>query len=183
MIRATAERLRARALGAARGACAVALIAPAWLLAAGADSAGAAPPQREAAPEVSAEELELGRITFHRRCVKCHGSGREDAPVVSRPGEWAQRLRQPVEVLVQHAIEGHRGARGEMPPKGGFSALSDAEVSAAVHYIVARGEWLASRIESNRIECVDAVDSTRCEPGDSALLRLLWILTGIRERR
>jgi cytochrome c len=38
--------------------------------------------------------------------------------------------------LATHAIEGFQGTKGVMPPKGGYIALSDAEVEDAVAYMV-----------------------------------------------
>ena len=42
------------------------------------------------------------------------------------------RIDKGMDTLVNHAINGFKG----MPPRGGNSALSDAEVKAAVKYIV-----------------------------------------------
>jgi len=41
--------------------------------------------------------------------------------------------------LYDHALKGFQGKSGVMPPKGGSTA-SDAEVKAAVDYIVANGK-------------------------------------------
>lgn len=139
-------------------------------------------------PPVSAdaltrEQLDLGRLVFHRKCAKCHVSGREGAPVVGRPGEWKRRLEQPTEMLVKHAIDGHQGRRGRMPPKGDFATLSNAEVTAAVQYIVARGEWLADHMKSSRVACEKSSTEEQCPPADasdSILLRMLWILSETR---
>lgn len=132
---------------------------------------------------LAGEQLDLGRRVFHRKCAKCHISGREGAPVVGQPGEWTRRLRQPVGVLVQHAINGHEGRGGRMPPKGNFATLSDEEVTAAVQYIVARGEWLAHRMKSSRIACKKSSPEAQCLPADASdglLLRMLWLLSESR---
>ena len=144
------------------------------------------PAEVHAGNSSNSEQLELGRRVFHHKCVKCHGSGREGAPVVGRPGAWAKRLEQPIEVLVQNALEGYEGRHNRMPPKGGFPALSDAEVTAAVHYIVMRGRWLADQIESQRVACIKDQATQECIPinaNDQSLLRFLWILQGTREAR
>ena len=141
-------------------------------------------PNDHADDALDSEQLELGRRVFHHKCVKCHGSGREGAPVVGRPGAWAKRLEQPVEVLVQHALDGYEGRHRRMPPKGGFPALSDAEVTAAVHYIVFRGRWLANQIEGQRVACIKDQTTRECIPisaNDRSLLRFLLLLQGTRE--
>jgi len=61
----------------------------------------------------------------------CHATGVANAPKFGDKAAWAPRIAQGVPVLVQHAISG----KGAMPPKGGSSA-SDAEVRAAVEYMV-----------------------------------------------
>lgn len=150
-------------------------IAAAGTLLAG-EPAQDAPPTPE---ERRAQELDLGQRIFHRRCVKCHGAGRSKAPVLGRPGDWEARVAQPEEVLIRHALEGHSGRRGRMPPKGGFSALSDDEVTAAVRYVFHRGRWLARRLQSGQQACTGGDEQDGCRvlsSNDSALLRFLWAL-------
>jgi len=53
------------------------------------------------------------------------------APKFGDKAAWAPRVKQGIDTLVQHAIQG----KGAMPPKGGSSA-SDADVKAAVQYMV-----------------------------------------------
>jgi cytochrome c5 len=45
-------------------------------------------------------------------------------------------VRQGIDVLRDHAINGYTGSVGFMPAKGGRTDLSDQEVSNAVDYIV-----------------------------------------------
>ena len=45
---------------------------------------------------------------------------------------WASRIVQGVPVLVDHAINGY----GLMPAKGGKESMSDADVEAAVKYMI-----------------------------------------------
>src|SRR5207302_104296 len=72
-----------------------------------------------------------GEALFKQTCVACHGAGVAGAPKFGDKAAWAPRIKQGVDVLVQNAIKG----KGAMPPKGGSSA-SDAEVRAAVEYMV-----------------------------------------------
>ena len=143
-------------------------------------------PPPASAHVLTSEELDLGRRVFQRKCIKCHGSGREGAPIVGQPGAWARSLKQPVDILITHALNGHKGPHGQMPPKGGFAALSDAQVSAAVRYIVERGDWLATQIKNRGVACTQSHESKTClpvDPNDRSLLRLLWPLNGLREER
>ncbi|MDZ7824969.1 MAG: c-type cytochrome [Gammaproteobacteria bacterium] len=51
---------------------------------------------------------------WSRSCVLCHADGTGGAPRTGQPEEWAPRLAQGMEVLLEHSIEGYRN----MPPLG-----------------------------------------------------------------
>jgi cytochrome c5 len=72
-----------------------------------------------------------GEALYKQACLACHAAGVAGAPKPGDKAAWAPRLAQGVPVLVQSAIKG----KGAMPPKGGSSA-SDAEIQAAVEYMV-----------------------------------------------
>lgn len=78
--------------------------------------------------------------TYKSKCVACHGGGIAGAPKLGDKAAWAARVAQGDEVLLQHAIKGFKGDTGYMPPKGGFMALSDEEISAAVQYMVSQSQ-------------------------------------------
>ena len=50
------------------------------------------------------------------------------------------RIAKGVDTLHMHAIEGFKGDKGFMPPKGGRVDLSDAEISSAVDYILGQAK-------------------------------------------
>lgn len=75
-----------------------------------------------------------GAAVYQQACFSCHASGVAGAPKLGSAEDWAPRLAQGIEVLYQHSLEGIRA----MPPKGGFVNLSDAQVEAAVDYMVAQ---------------------------------------------
>mgnify|MGYP001820310483 CR=1 FL=1 len=77
---------------------------------------------------------------YKSKCVACHGGGVAGAPKLGDKAAWAARIAQGDEVLLQHAIKGFKGDTGYMPPKGGFMALSDEEISAAVQYMVSQSQ-------------------------------------------
>ena len=78
--------------------------------------------------------------TYKSKCVACHGGGVAGAPKLGDKAAWAARIAQGDEVMLQHAIKGFKGDTGYMPPKGGFMALSDEEISAAVQYMVSQSQ-------------------------------------------
>ena len=77
-----------------------------------------------------------GKALFNAACIACHGAGIAGAPKVGDKAGWAARIAQGNAVLYDHAIKGFQGKAGVMPPKGG-SAAPDADVRAAVDYMVA----------------------------------------------
>lgn len=50
--------------------------------------------------------------------------------------DWEPRIAQGKGVLYDHSIHGYRGTKGSMPSRGSNPKLSEAEVKAAVDYIV-----------------------------------------------
>jgi cytochrome c5 len=122
----------------------------------------AAPPQAEApampapAPVTSAPEAatsaapaagaassataDTGEHVFNTVCTACHGMGIAGAPKVGDKTAWDPRIAQGDDVLYKHAIAGFTGKSGTMPAKGGRSDLSDADVKAAVDYMVSKAK-------------------------------------------
>ena len=66
-------------------------------------------------------------------CAACHIAGVANAPKLGDKAAWAPRLAGGVDGLTASVIKG----KGAMPPKGGAAAASDAEIKAAVDYMVA----------------------------------------------
>jgi c(7)-type cytochrome triheme protein len=75
-----------------------------------------------------------GKAVFDKTCALCHANGIAGAPKYGNARDWAPRLKTGQAALYRSALEGT--ARG-MPGKGGNLSLSDAEVKAAVDYMVA----------------------------------------------
>lgn len=78
-----------------------------------------------------------GEGVYKAACVACHGAGIAGSPKLGDKGAWATRIAQGKPTLYEHAIKGYIGKAGAMPAKGGNSALADADVKAAVDYMVA----------------------------------------------
>lgn len=99
-------------------------------------AAAAAPaPVAQAATEVSNP---AGEKTFKSVCSMCHQSGAAGAPIVGNKDDWSPRIAQGKDTLYKHALEGFSGQKGAMPAKGGNPSLSDADVKAAVDFMVAK---------------------------------------------
>jgi cytochrome c5 len=77
-----------------------------------------------------------GEQAYSKVCVACHGPGIAGAPKVGDQETWKPLIAKGMQTLIKHAIEGFTGDKGVMPPKGGVPGLSDAEVEAAVRYMV-----------------------------------------------
>jgi cytochrome c5 len=99
---------------------------PAAAAAATATKAGAAP----AAGGVA--DSGAGKSTYDKACTVCHAPGIAGAPKTGDKAAWAPRLKQGVNALYEAALKG----KGAMPPKGGNTALPDADVKAAVDFMV-----------------------------------------------
>lgn len=92
-----------------------------------------------AAPAAGAD-LALGQATYEGKCKACHATGAAGSPKLEDKANWAPRIAQGMDTLVKHALEGFKGSVGFMPPKGGFTTLSDDEVKAAVAYMVSQAQ-------------------------------------------
>ena len=74
-----------------------------------------------------------GKATYDAVCNVCHGAGVAGAPKLGDKAVWAPRMKAGLDALHASALKG----KGAMPAKGGNTALSDADVKAAVDYMVA----------------------------------------------
>ena len=81
-----------------------------------------------------------GEQVYSMACMACHGAGIAGAPRTGDIGAWSDRISAGMDVLFNHAINGFQGSKGMMPAKGGNPSLSDAEVQAAVEYMVAQSQ-------------------------------------------
>ena len=77
-----------------------------------------------------------GKVTYEKTCAACHASGVANAPRLGDKAAWAARRGAGVPTLVATAIKG----KGAMPPRGGMASLKDAEVRAAVEFMLAAAQ-------------------------------------------
>ena len=127
---------------AAGGSFAVPEAAPAAGAAAPAAPAAAAAPMVAEAPAavVAAAPAPAASMTvaavsgealYKQACAVCHVAGVAGAPKLGDKAAWAPRLALGLDGLTASVIKG----KGAMPPKGG-SAAPDAEIKAAVQYML-----------------------------------------------
>ncbi|WP_321886118.1 c-type cytochrome [Paraburkholderia bannensis] len=127
----------ANAANAASGAAAAAPASGADANAAQATAAAAAIaaiPQAGSAPAdgaASADASQAGKALYTQVCQACHAAGVLGAPKFGNKADWAPRLKDPMDTIYNYALHG----KGQMPAKGGSNA-SDADVKAAVDYMV-----------------------------------------------
>ena len=81
-----------------------------------------------------------GEKIFKATCSMCHQTGAAGAPIVGNKGDWGPRIAQGSATLHDHAIKGYTGSKGMMPAKGGNASLSEADVKAAVDYMVSKSQ-------------------------------------------
>ena len=77
-----------------------------------------------------------GKAVYDRVCVACHQVSVAGSPRLGDKAAWAPRLQTGMDSLMQSVIKG----KGAMPPRGGNPSLSDAEVRAAVEFMVGQSK-------------------------------------------
>jgi len=97
-------------------------------------------PDKTAAATAGAPSAQSGQKVYEGTCVACHGAGIAGAPKFGDAKAWKKRVAKGVDALYKSAIKGLQGSAGVMPAKGGNAGLSDADVKAAVDYMVAKSK-------------------------------------------
>jgi cytochrome c5 len=92
----------------------------------------AAPAETSAAPAADETDMTAGKETVDAVCATCHASGLMNAPKLGNAEDWAPRIEKGMDTLHKHALEGFN----MMPAKGGRADLPDADIEAAVDYMV-----------------------------------------------
>jgi len=79
-----------------------------------------------------AKAARTGKQVYESVCIACHGTGAAGAPKFGDK-VWIQlEKKEGFKELVKDAIKGERA----MPPKGGCTECTDAEIRAAVRYMI-----------------------------------------------
>jgi len=88
----------------------------------------------EASPAAAAPDLVHGQKIYRQACAFCHDRGVAGAPKTGDVAAWNARLAQGMASLYTVAIRG----KGAMPARGGNPSLTDADVNAAVDFMIAQ---------------------------------------------
>jgi cytochrome c5 len=95
-----------------------------------------APAPAPAAASAPVADLEKGKAVYGGACFVCHSTGAAGAPKLGDKALWAPRIAQGMDALKMNSLRG----KGAMPPKGGRMDLADADVVAAVAYMVSESQ-------------------------------------------
>lgn len=74
-----------------------------------------------------------GERTYTRYCFSCHAAGIAGAPAAGDQEAWAPRVAKGPAALLEATIA---GVPPGMPPRGLCSECSDAELAAAIDYMI-----------------------------------------------
>ena len=74
-----------------------------------------------------------GAAVYKSLCFSCHDTGAAGAPKMGDKAAWAPRIATGMDAMYASSLNG----KGAMPAKGGNPGLSDADVKAAVDYLIA----------------------------------------------
>jgi len=99
-----------------------------------------AQPTASAPTQVAKADPNKGKSVYDANCAACHGTGVAGAPKFGDKAVWAPRIAQGGDMLKTHAVKGFQGKAGVMPAKGGNASLADADVIAAVDYMVSQAK-------------------------------------------
>jgi cytochrome c5 len=109
-------------------------------LAAGAAPAGATPAVKSTngvpAKTAAASGPGAGKKLYDTVCIACHAAGIAGAPKTGDKTVWKPRIASGKEALYNSALHG----KNAMPAKGGLASAPDADVKAAVDYMVSQAK-------------------------------------------
>jgi cytochrome c5 len=94
-----------------------------------------------AAPVAAApveSEAPAGKKTYDTVCFVCHAAGISNAPKFGDKATWEPRIAKGIDALLHSTINGVPGTA--MPPRGTCAACSDADLKAAVEYMISQAK-------------------------------------------
>ena len=110
-----------------------------------AQAAASTPAPQAAAPQAAAPQAGAapakpgaadGKAVYDKVCFACHQQSVAGSPKLGDKEAWAPRLKTGTDAMVQSVIKG----KNAMPPKAGNPSLSDAEIRAAVDFMVSQAK-------------------------------------------
>lgn len=81
-----------------------------------------------------------GKPTYDASCAMCHKTGMMGAPKVGDKAAWAPHIAKGMDKMTANSITGYKGAKGQMPAKGGNAKLTPQQVGDAVAYMVSQSK-------------------------------------------
>lgn len=75
---------------------------------------------------------DVGQKIYASKCVICHGTGLAGSPKFGDPAAWKPHIAKGLPLLLQHVHDGFNA----MPPKGTCAECSDADLEAAINYMI-----------------------------------------------
>jgi cytochrome c5 len=102
-----------------------------YMFNAGRQAAQAAPAAVPARADAAA-----GKQLYEASCQACHAAGVAGAPKLGDKAAWAARASAGVDALTASVVKG----KGAMPPKGAAAAATEADLRAAVQYMLAQSK-------------------------------------------
>jgi cytochrome c5 len=89
-------------------------------------------PAAAPAPVATVAAVDAGKAMYEKACMACHVAGVAGAPKFGDKAAWAPRIKLGVDALTASVIQG----KGAMPARGAAAGASDADIKAAVQYLV-----------------------------------------------
>jgi cytochrome c5 len=77
-----------------------------------------------------------GQKIYQTSCQACHGTGAAGAPKLGDKEAWAPRIATGMDAMLASAING----KNAMPPKGACMSCTDADLKAAIEYMVSQSQ-------------------------------------------
>jgi cytochrome c5 len=93
-------------------------------------------PSKPQAVAAAKPQASSGKAVYDQTCVACHAQSVAGSPKLGDKAAWAPRIKTGTDSLVQSVLKG----KGAMPPKGGNASLSEAQVRAAVEFMVSQSK-------------------------------------------
>jgi cytochrome c5 len=77
-----------------------------------------------------------GQQIYQSSCQACHATGAAGAPKLGDKEAWAPRIAQGMDTMLANATNGIRA----MPPKGACASCTEADLKAAIEYMVSQSQ-------------------------------------------
>ena len=90
----------------------------------------------EAVKTAAASGPGAGKKLYDAVCMACHAAGIAGAPKTGDKAAWKPRIATGKDALYNSALHG----KNTMPAKGGLASAPDADVKAAVDYMVSQAK-------------------------------------------